>query len=733
MDRPELHFPVFVFLPGGDMSRPEYHLGISYIRAALRKIHGIASVQIVSHESAAGYVRAIIKSNPTLVGFAVYDNNFLVTSTLSRMLRESLPDVPIVFGGPTATFSAKECLRLCPWIDSCVAGEGEYTLPELMEHYMLYGRRVAPVSVSGVYYWKHGKVHYSGDRPLAGIEVDGRAPLDVLPSPYLSGILNAKNQAGILTSRGCIYKCTFCNFTSMSRFRVRYHSVELVLAEIEAIARMAEDGTQTSVYFYDDAFGLDLKRAKEIVQGIIDVNFADFGLRFSCLLRADRIDEDFIELIHKANFFHIGFGLESTDPYVLRLAKKVTSSRRSDPLLRRELEYIDSIREKVRLASKFGIETDVSVILGLPGDSKETAQKTLDDVHTMPCSRYVHNLLSVYPGTELFETHDQFGISIEKTEKGPPYITKHAFPVETLRFTDRSHISQISLRFGLWLSRIIANIASGGNHLSDVSPGIVSLLTWRDLVEHASFVRKTVSQLGTFFRLSGENERNFDARRDESVYCISSLCYFGTEQGEPLLRGNRATITLNSLRKYIVNFYPTLFIGPYTGYEPRSQPFLGGTGEKYSIRIGTFFDHNDINKLLDDLSSRENLQQALVEIASKCDFFMDSCKWAGMPCRGQNPSGFAVDEKGEERVCYSSPGFTLGTNVAEITNFMQAATKAAQKRRGCAECSIKDQCSCCPFPGPMSEEEFCKTSRELVRLKKFISMGPLGYSWRFML
>src|SRR3990170_5181539 len=102
MENSKSQHAVFVFLPGGGMGKPEYHLGVSYIRAFLHTNYGVKTTQIVPHlrENATGYIRSIVQSSPTIVGFSVYDNNFLVTSTVSRMVRESLPDIPIVFGGP---------------------------------------------------------------------------------------------------------------------------------------------------------------------------------------------------------------------------------------------------------------------------------------------------------------------------------------------------------------------------------------------------------------------------------------------------------------------------------------------------------------------------------------------------------------------------------------------------------------------------------------------------------
>jgi radical SAM superfamily enzyme YgiQ (UPF0313 family) len=729
VDRPERHVPVFVFLPGGDVASPMYHIGISSLRAMLKEHHGVSSRQLVCRRGASTqeYLRALAQSKPTLIGFSVYDSNFPVTATVSRLVRERLPDLPMVFGGPTATFSAEHCLRSCDWIDSCVAGEAEYTLPELMEHYRLHGRQAPPTGILGVYYRENGEVRYAGDRPLAGAQGRGAASLDVLPSPYLSGILEARHKAGILTTRGCVHACTFCNCAAMSRFRVRRYSVGRVLSEIDVIARTAEDETQRLVDIFDDAFALDLQWGKEILRCIIA---GDFGLRFTCLARADMVDEEFMELLHEAKVVHVGFGLESTDPQVLRLAGKVGGSPVQRDY-RRELAYVEAVRDKVAMAARLGMETDVSIILGLPGETMESGQRTLDDVNRMACTTYTHNLLSIYPGTKLFETHERFGIALPGAEAGPPYVTKHAYPVRSLKFTSKSCTLLESMRLGLRLGRTIANIASGGRRFGDEASGIVSLLSWRDLIEHAWLVRGLIGPSGALVRLGGVEDKECDLRRDRYAYCAASLEYYAAARGPARLRdGGREMIQLDSLRKHIVNYYPTIFIAPYAAFGPRAEPFAGGTGEPWDLRIGTFFDAADTEKLFADIARGDSLRAAAAGIVATCDFLTDSCRWLAARCPGLRPAGVAVDENGEQRVCHSGPGFPLGREVAAMAETMRAAVEAAERRRGCAACGAQDRCSHCPFPGPLSEDEFCERSRDLAGAKAFISMGPLDHCLR---
>jgi len=141
------------------------------------------------------------------------------------------PDILIIAGGPTATFSDKYLLKDMPEIDICVRGEGEYTTFELIEHLKNNDGLSNIISnIKGVTYRKNGNIIRNQNRPFI-------KEIDIIPSPYLTGILkpedllNQNGEISILTSRGCVYRCTYCNFSAMSRHTIRYHSIDRVMSQ----------------------------------------------------------------------------------------------------------------------------------------------------------------------------------------------------------------------------------------------------------------------------------------------------------------------------------------------------------------------------------------------------------------------------------------------------------------------------------------------------------------------
>jgi radical SAM superfamily enzyme YgiQ (UPF0313 family) len=106
-------------------------------------------------------------------------------------------------------------------------------------------------------------------------------------------------------------------------------------------------------------------------------------------LRIDTLNEDLLRLMKKAGCFMFGLGLESADQGVLDGAKKELDVKR--------------VPELVKLINKVGIETQAFFIMGLPGETRATAQKTIDFAlkNNFSTAKF-HNLIPL-PGTDIYE------------------------------------------------------------------------------------------------------------------------------------------------------------------------------------------------------------------------------------------------------------------------------------------------------------------------------------------
>jgi radical SAM superfamily enzyme YgiQ (UPF0313 family) len=177
----------------------------------------------------------------TLIGIsAMFTQDWLWMSGLIRALRARFADVPIVAGGEHITAVPELCLRGCPDLDLCVLGEGEETLVELANR--LHAGE-AWRQVDGVAFLDEGRfVQTPPRRRIREVDEIPRPAWDLFPMEvYLTsrnahGVYRGRTM-GVLATRGCPYKCTFCSNPVMYGVLWVARSPSDLLDEIESYIR----------------------------------------------------------------------------------------------------------------------------------------------------------------------------------------------------------------------------------------------------------------------------------------------------------------------------------------------------------------------------------------------------------------------------------------------------------------------------------------------------------------
>ncbi|MBN1980280.1 MAG: B12-binding domain-containing radical SAM protein, partial [Chitinivibrionales bacterium] len=431
---------LFLFPPAhGNPGAFKNHLGVSYLRAALAR-DGIATSFYTNDlpTTIAGVAADIIKCKPHIVGFTVYDANFSVSLALAKQIKQRDTNVTIVFGGPSATFGAAHILPLHSVIDLCVLGEAEECGARIFSA-LLSGKKLSE-DIDGIAFMSDGRVISTNLPPLVGCGGQPNAcSLDSTPSPYLSGIL-PQGRPGVLSGRGCTHHCQYCCFAALGRKKLRLHSIDRVVAELEFIAdHQKSSGESYVVAIHDDAFTLVPDRAKKLCSAIIEKKIQ---LALSCITRADALDDELLRLMREAGFISLAFGLESAVPRVLRATGKVKPPNWPDESLEPEIKFIHQVENSVKTARKYNFNVGVSIILGLPDEKAEDGRVTLDFVKRLPIHYYMHNYLWLFPGTPLWETASQYGIDCEINSLGLPTMTKYAYDVSGLRPVPKCALEQ---------------------------------------------------------------------------------------------------------------------------------------------------------------------------------------------------------------------------------------------------------------------------------------------------
>jgi hypothetical protein len=434
---------------GGFCSGFSHHLGVSYVLAYGNYRADRARPYLAgngdSWQNAAARIAGLARMG---VGFSVYEHNYPFVSSLAARIRRLRPDLLIVCGGASATFSAPRIFADNDAVDLCVAGEAERTFKALADANF---SRLAWPGIPGLAYRAGDGCRETAPREFFSSPDGKKDSLAGLPSPYLNGFLPAAAApfAQVSSSRGCPYACTYCSFTSLGGRFIRFVPEAQVLDELKLIcAHFRGTGESVTIPFSDDNFTVRLDRAKRILDGM--AAFRPRNVHFSVQARPDSgLDGEFYSMARAAGIAEINFGLESADPHVLSLVNKL-GPRRNDGL-GRERRYIEQTREQVGAAVGHGIAASVSVILGLPGDTAERGARTLKFVKDLPIQLYAHNYLNIYDGTELARTHRHYGMDRVIGEHAPFPTTVHAYDVKRLPFSShcdraRAYASQTLAR-----------------------------------------------------------------------------------------------------------------------------------------------------------------------------------------------------------------------------------------------------------------------------------------------
>jgi|SRR3989344_3918016 len=299
----------------------------------------------------------------------------------AKKIKDAFPQTKIALVGSHVSVLGKEILNNNPYIDFIAKGEYEYTIRDLAKSLT---RGEGTANIAGLI--------GNADRPY--IE-----NLDELPLParhflpldaYFEPLFKSKRTLRLMGSRGCPYQCTFCLWPqTMYGRKVRFRSPEKIADEIEYLINSCD---AKGLYFEDDTFALIPERVIKICQEIIDRRIK---IPWTCMGRVDTVNEEMLKIMKKAGCYMIRFGVESSSQEILNRIKKGTT--------------IEKIIKAFDMTKKAEIETHASYTLGLPGETKETMDKTIKFSVKLNSDYAQFGIAMPYPGTELYQEAEKNG------------------------------------------------------------------------------------------------------------------------------------------------------------------------------------------------------------------------------------------------------------------------------------------------------------------------------------
>ncbi len=351
----------------------------SCLAHAAGKLPGI-SIDIMPQLSAsymgdAALLNNILERRPDIIGFSTYVWNVTRVLYLSEKIKSHYSPV-IILGGPEIT-SDNPLTENNPYIDYFIQGEGEDLFVKIIQQTDLNSEKL---SIAG---------QHEGFRTS--------------PSPYLSVTLepDIENYMLLETMRGCPYACAYCYY-GKSRNRILYKDDRQVIDGLKWALSMGVK----EVYFLDPSLEARSDLASLLKQ-IAAVN-REHSLNLISEIRAESVDEKLAGLLADAGFTWFEIGLQSTNPAALAMMK-----RKFNP---------QEFASGVNALKQRGINMDIDLIAGLPGDNMAGFMKTVDYVKDLDINNDVQVFsLSVLPGTEFRKNAEKLGLIYNSN---PPYNIK---------------------------------------------------------------------------------------------------------------------------------------------------------------------------------------------------------------------------------------------------------------------------------------------------------------------
>ena len=369
-------------------------LGLAYIAAVLERAGHTVSIldrDIVLRKEGLDFekvddvtLREIKNFKPDFIGISATTPNMLDVNDVSKMIKRAAPGVPIVIGGPHATALPVETLEESAAIDIAMAGEGEETWIDLVK-----GTNLS--DVKGIAYRKDGKAVLNEQRghiaDLDSLPFPAHHLLDMefylRPSRFTSRNLSLRTTS-IFTARGCPYRCSFCAGPIVFPGKVRYHSKERVIAEID---NLVNKYNVEALYFAEDMFLASKKRATELLEEFIRQPWSK-RLKWFAQARVNVIDPQILDLMKRAGCVGVEYGFESGSQKILDAMSKVSK--------------VEENMKAALMTRKAGMRFQANIIVGYPGETKEDFADTIKFLEKVKPSNVGFNIFMPLPGTSIY-------------------------------------------------------------------------------------------------------------------------------------------------------------------------------------------------------------------------------------------------------------------------------------------------------------------------------------------
>jgi radical SAM superfamily enzyme YgiQ (UPF0313 family) len=344
-------------------------LGLMYLASCLKeKGYDVRITNLAGH-SFESWKSEIKESD--LYGIQLYTPTAKIGIDIARFIKKNLPGRPVICGGahPSALPESDELAIF----DNVVAGEGEISI----------------VDIANAYRKK--------ERIPRIIRSDFIKDLDSIPLPAWDMVdimrfrrkVDGKRCFGIVGSRGCSFRCAFCDQAIMGN-KVRFRSIDNIIYEIKEIIDVY--GVR-HFEFFDDMFSVKKSRLIEFKEKV-----KLFNIGYRCNGRTDILTKDTYELLRDSGCKVVCFGIESGSQKILDRMNKKNS--------------VENNYKAVKIAQESGLNVIGYFMIGFPGETVETINESIEFIERSNIDQAQFYTFVPLPGCDVYRYPEKYDAKI---------------------------------------------------------------------------------------------------------------------------------------------------------------------------------------------------------------------------------------------------------------------------------------------------------------------------------
>lgn len=315
---------------------------------------------------------------------AIYTNLMTkveVIQLIKRLKTDAAYGFPkIVLGGPDVSYNLENYLK--SGAHYLIIGEGEETIAELHEALL---NKTDITAVNGLAYLENDKVIKTPPRvkmkDLSQLPLPNREaiPMDKYLNTWKEN--HGSSSMTVSTQRGCPYTCKWCS-TAVYGQSYRRRPPELVAQELGMLKTQYNPDT---IWFVDDVFTVSHKWLRGFHEEVIK---QDAIIPYECITRAERINDEVLQLLKESGCYRIWIGAESGSQKIVD-----AMDRRVD---------VGTVQSAINNANALGIETGTFIMLGYPGEDKEDIKQTITHLKKSNPTHFTITVAYPIKGTSLY-------------------------------------------------------------------------------------------------------------------------------------------------------------------------------------------------------------------------------------------------------------------------------------------------------------------------------------------